>query len=599
MPLRQGGEIIPHLFNIKGKKDFSIKLYEPQYSNFNTEFQEKINELKPYLFALRFKSYVKDKNSEIKALNESKIYLVKELSYDCPSLKKNNLELEDYDFISDLDSNIYFIKVPDNSNFYTMPQFIDSLTEIISIIFNLTDDSRLNDFRLIITRMNVLESLTNNGFLLDEEIDDSKKYCNLQYTFEFGFWNSLYSEITNGENLPEMNWDNTDDLADYFTTKFTIQKPSFNITDFNSNEGVEYLKMLKERLNVDIKTLLKKNRISIQNFNVKLLRDAQSRYEKQFIKKWWDECTSDENKQKSYFDRIYKYRNIIDTFISDNISELIDKVKYDFNFNANEILLKLIDKYTINPDWNPIHIDTSLTDFPEIRELDQYKDYLKFKNEKNKYLFYFDGNLKKIVSENNEKNEETASEKNESKPTAEWGTGAKFNDDGVHKNKKGKSHGSHHDSDSENDKKGKSHGSHHDSDSENDKKVGKTAEEIVIQFFKDNGYSFIDRRGESGESNSDDSFHYDFEYWKNEETHRYLEVKHDGEIYMSNGEKEFGLNFENKAYYDLALVDTNTKNIKFINKFFDFDELTETFENNNKFTAIPVKYKIETKFIKL
>lgn len=582
MPLRQGGEVIPRLFNIKGRDDFKIDIFEPSDSPFNLKFQERFNELKPYLFALRFKSSVKDKDSEIKALNETKIILVSELKYKCPTISEDELELDFFDFVTDLKSNNFYIKIPEDESFFIAPQFQDSLTEIISIIFNLTDESKLNDFRLVISRINGLNSLTENGFLLDEEIDESLKYCNLQYTFEYGFWNYIYTIVTKEEIIPEINWKTPGEITSFVTDKLNIEAPLFDLKDFCSITGIKYLKMLNKIFNIDITLLLKANRISLQNYNIKLLRDIQSKYEKQFIKNWWDECYIDKNKQKDYFTRIFLYRDLIDSLLKSNEFELLEKLKYSLDFDAEKLLIDLVLRYTKGEGWNQIVINPLSNEYSEITELEEYKEYLYLKNNQNRYLFYFPGNLgalKLAETASNDDSDKDSSMKS-IKPIAEWGNGSKpHSNDGRNKG-------------------GRGHGSHNDSASEKSKIIGTTAEEIVIKFFNDNDYSFIDRRGESGESNSDDSFHYDFEYWKGDETHRYLEVKHDGEIYMSIGEKEFGLNFQNKHFYDVALVDIATQKIKFINSFFEFDEDTENFENNTKFKAIPVKYKIETHFIK-
>lgn len=579
MPLRQGGDVIPRLFNIKGKDDFNIQIIKIVDSNYNYKFQDKLNELKPYLFALRFKTNVKDKESEIKALNDSNIILVKELQYKCPSLGPDLLNLDDYDFVTGLTDDNYYIKVPEEDNFFTMPQFQDSLTEILSIIFNLTDESKLNDFRLVISRMNVLSSLTENGFLLDEEIDESNKYCNLKYTQVYKLWDSIYSLYHKGW-LPEQNWKSINEVIDYVVADLHINKPSFDIRDFNSKEGICYLKMLQDTLGISPIQLLKDNRLTLQNYNVKSLKDIQSKYEKQFIKKWWDECNLTKDIQKDYFERIFKYRDLLDTVLQSNESELLDDLKYNIDLNLQDYFEKILLRYTKGEKWNQIKIDFINNNYKEIKELDEYKEILYLKNNKNKYLFYFSGNMEIIKKECSEDTSDSSSTPPQlGQIKAEWGTGKTPEDD----NKKPKQ---------------KHHGSFNESDQGKTKKTGTAAENIVIKYFNDNHFSYIDRRGESGESNSDDSYHYDFEYWKDNEPHRYLEVKHDGDVFMSVDEKEFGLNFENKSYYDMALVDVQNQSINFIKSFFDFEEDTETFENNKNFKATPVKYKIETVFKK-
>jgi hypothetical protein len=583
MPLRQGGDAIPRLFNVKGRKDVNIEIYYNQNCNsiFNLNFQDKLQEIKPYIFALRFKSNVKDKDSEIKKFNDSEIILVNQLLYKCDLISNDVIELDDYDFVSDIDEKQFYIKIPEYEQYHNTPQFQDSLTEIFSIIFNLSDESKLNDFRLVVSRIATLKSLTDNGFLLDEEVDESQKYCELKYTFDYKFWKSVFVQAD--KSLPEKIWKSNNELTDYAVSKLGISKPNFTLNDFNNNAGIAYLNLLKQNLNIDIPCLLKINKLSLCNFNIKKLRDTISVYEKQFITLWWQECNSDSTKQKDYFDRIYLYRELIDIIASKHDDDIINPLKYDLAFDPTAILNTIIKKYTTKDKWNVIEINFHINDYQEIKELDEYKDFFDLKDNDNRYLFYFSGNreiIKKLI-EPTRYECFNSDNQNSLHPSAEWGE-ATAPEIAITNNKAGSRH--------------KSHGSYNLSSDRVNQTIGATAENIVIKYFQENNYSFTDRRGASGESNGDDSFHYDFEYWKNDEPHRYLEVKYDGEIFISYEEKEFGLNFQNKSFYDIALVDIKKQKIKFIEKFFEFNQAEETFENNNKFRAIPVKYKIETKF---
>ncbi|WP_157939871.1 hypothetical protein, partial [Vibrio sp. 10N.261.55.A7] len=184
-PKRSGGKQVPACFGVKNLNDIEVQIEEYKVVDaLSSEFELKMQRLKPYLLSYRFDNLqATQKSTESKWISNVNFVLCSDISCTCEG---NQISLNDSDYIQD--KNNYFIKVNKNrtiENIRRDSNFGDTFAEIICSIFKVNEHK--NDFRNILRddEQDIEHHLRNE--MGSEVLEEARKYLGISDRF-FSFW---------------------------------------------------------------------------------------------------------------------------------------------------------------------------------------------------------------------------------------------------------------------------------------------------------------------------------------------------------------------------------------------------------------------------
>lgn len=580
IPFRKGGEKVPTVLGIKGRRDWIIKIDENTIKDnknelITSQFLKKLNRIRPLILKYRFTSDMSEDYREEQAnkLNKFEIVFVKKLQY---SINEKEDFLRDYEFIQ-FQQTFYFKIVNESSieDLCKQKLFLDAFAEMLSMCFELTDDDLLDSFRLLVSYTDdELQKELDSNISLANDFEEYSKYFDISNTHEYIFWDAVLS--FKGKNTKDFSCSTVNELNKSVMAYLDIPIECPNLYSINKDEHIELLRQIHNKTSIDITSLLKKVGKDIESYNTSKIENQVKLFEKQFLYKLWCKLVKNKTLQSNFVNYRDYYLNAL---FKDKIRE---ELKYSLDFNAETELCNVIFN---DPNFG-FMLDSGIDNetIPTIRIRHFYKQYEEYINQpKNDYRFYFMGYKNDLEILKNKENENNGQNTNDEELDfeEEWGI-ASEKEIPESKNKKN------------------GHGGSHSKRTEKEKlKKGTKAEEAIIKWFKKNNtiYGFNDKRGASESAGGHDSHHIDFEYWKKDDAKkvRYLEVKvsDDGIFKMSSDEFNFGTDEKNIDRYDLVLVSFDPENpkkvkLKFLGGFF----------KESKYTKKITEYEIAVSFIK-
>ena len=575
LPKRIGEDNVKTFFGVKLIQDElkSLKVINQSISTLNEKFILYINKLKPYFLTYRFNTSMDEemKRKEANAIKKLNICLVKEISY------KFNIDevkfLEENGFL-EIDS-IFYIKSSITKDINVLrndPVFCDSIAEVLSIAFKVTDLK--NSFRTVFK-----DSIEESKHLIkvDElsfEYSEAIRFLGISIE-EIDFWTIVFSSV--GKVLPKLISTN-EELESIIKQNIGYNLPSFyslvNFHSFKDENSIEFLKHVNGKFGINIKELLGVNSNGLINYHSKKIINKLHDLKKHFNHSLWHTFNKERAKQSLLISQQTNYDNLLDEIDLENKKfEVIEDyenflkpiIEQTFGFKLTEKIkneIKIIDSY--HKIFKAFNIDENDIDDENDRSLLYFEN-----NEKTVNAF-----VKEISNFEDEKDEEV--NKNIQTGTLHFdaSTSKLLNQNKTKKGSRKKA--------TVGNKQGR-----------RNKRAGKKAELLVYNtLMKDDAVGEVQWvSGYSNTSDKSDKEHYDMRYKLNgKDIWKYLEVKaFNGQYFhLSIAEKDKA--FEESENFEIGLVDGEDI---FILKDLFTDETN--FETNNKFSATPADYIITLK----
>src|SRR5690554_2856645 len=183
LPTRAGNLRMKSLFGVQPLDYIKFNVADNVQSNdkINQQFIDELNNLKPYLFMYRFnKALAKSQeDAELLSLKKLKVKTCNDINISyCLSGQKHILNLNDYEYIQDHESSIFYVKIPQYMNEYVELKndfrFKETVSDIICGALKVTENRK--DFMLLLgehgnNRDKVLEREFENFNVLQREIN--------------------------------------------------------------------------------------------------------------------------------------------------------------------------------------------------------------------------------------------------------------------------------------------------------------------------------------------------------------------------------------------------------------------------------------------
>lgn len=585
MKKRAGEEAFHKYFGTKNKEDIKIVLSNLQEDNCpNSEFTQLLKRLKPYILAYRF-AYAKldeeNKNQNAKVLETLTIKLISYGEYKLDEMESK--AFKNYEFFYNENNQNYYLKVPENIDLFDLTkksEFQNSFSEIVCSAFKLRDNILVKDLRLLISydENELKNRITEDREISLSDIEDCKQRLNIKDSPFYLFWKYLFHLTKKDVVLPE----STDELKHFLKENLNLSNNIFEYTDylnFNSSQGISFLKNIKQLFNVDIKILLINLNQNLREYNLNQLEQKLDFLKPKYVSLLWNYCLN-ENKQNIYIEQRIKFDKLIEDFNLD--IELDYGIELDYNTKVLSKIMSLPPSFDLNCD---IPIENH-------EELPEYKDFSEcVQNTDKKYLLYFPGNIEELkalyfkykqkIADENKQLEEDLSDYENLNITASIVTSKRPPTEIPIPSGKRNT--------------GKNETPHVVDENDNRKKKisGIKAEKIVKAYFIQNKIQYEQKSGMSKDAIGNDNNHYDFYYYNNDDKKIYVEVKstEDNSFYMTEAERKFAE--KNYSRYEIALVNIKTKSILFVKDVFSYIQEDRSFKDNDRFIAIPTQYYVK------
>ena len=581
LPKRTGENRVAKFFGVQLIKDIiaDIQFNVIKENEVSNDLDDYINRLKPYWLSYRLEALKidPDKKDAARNLKELKIQVVKEATYTISDGQV--LSFDDFDFIPK--DNLVVIKYSENTkyeNLRNLPHFCDVIAEIVCVVFKVADLK--NTYRRIFKdgvkeTLHIVQS-DEKEYLLNE----AKKLLGISEE-ELNFWKKVFP----GKIFEA---DNEEKFINSVIENLGLPLPDFykniNFSNLGTKTGVDFLKWLSKHVTLkieDVITLKKLESWHKQQFN-NYIKDYLNLFEQLL----WIECvaSTDRNEKENFFTNLIHFDNEAASIYAHfaNQNSVILEPKYEdivIKWTADkfkiDLRLVLEREMDVSPKYKKI-----LKEYSFGESIDDMEKIIKSENPSLYSLMYFDGFENEVKIE---------CDKQASAKTAEYGDPDDNNNhegDALIIIESALSNGSF--SASNGSRPSHKGGSHNSKGDRNKAASGKKQEDKVKISLLMQGYLV------NHVSTKTDGKHYDIEYKKEGETEwRFLEVKKDsgGYFFLSKAEKETAISKINVEKYDIAIVGDST--IHIIKSPFNFND--ESFEQNTKFHAEPIEYKINFK----
>ena len=391
-PKRQKGITAITIFGLNNIKDIAISLEGmPTISPYQQQFEQWFDSLKPCILAARFNevSDSKQRNTLSKIVSELRIVICDSAQY---SASGKVYELCNYEYIRGDSKYVWYLKYPGQStSFCNNPTLIEHLAELLSSIFNLTDDSV---FELLLSKndASVAKVWVQNRFGY-ETYTDANKYLGRCIDPRMDFCQSI-SAICGVEY---------DDTSFIRMDGSRIDYGNLNI-DFSSLKSalnIEPLQKLFSLLNCTISQFNKQstNRIEYSEVHEKTIRQYFSERLDTFRELLWNALSSTTNKG-SYLSKISEFENYLD------IRKPYEKYSEHFHIDCEKIWNKAVGE-VLGTDIIDNKYPSEIPSFNEwesnLKQFTLQECALIMESSELKSLLYFpDGveNVKTILNEN-------------------------------------------------------------------------------------------------------------------------------------------------------------------------------------------------------
>lgn len=580
LPKRMGENRVAKFFGVQLIKDIiaDIQFNVGKDNDVSNELNDYINRLKPYWLSYRLESLNKDaKTDTARNLKELKIQVVKEATY---TLSDGQiLSFDKFDFIPK--DNLVVIKYSENitlDGLRNLSLFCDVIAEIVCVVFKVADLK--NTYRRIFKdgvkeTLHILKS-DEKEYLLDE----AKKLLGISEE-ELSFWKKVFpGKVTDGDN--ELYFINS--ITENIGAPLPPLYKNIEFSNLGTKTGVEFLKWLSIHVTLKLEDVITTK--TLESWHKQQFNNYIKDYLNLFEKLLWIKCaeSTDRTEKENFFTNYIYFDNeatsIYAHFANQNsiileplYGDLVIKCTADkYKIDLRSVLEREIDV--------SIKYKSILKVYSFGESIEDMEKIIKSENPSLYSLMYFDGFENEVKLE---------CDKQAAAKTAEYGDPEENNnpeDATLTIIESALSNGSI--SSSNGSKSGHKGGSYNSKGDRNKAASGKKQEDRVKNSLEKQGYSVIHV------SNKTDGKHYDLEYKKGGDTEwRFLEVKKDsgGYFFLSKAEKETAISKINVEKYDIAIVGDDT--IHIIKSPFNFND--ESFDQNSKFQAEPIEYKINFK----
>lgn len=485
----------------------------------------------------------KKKDEETRHLINLKIYLISSGKF---SFNGKEQDFEEFDFVSKGDDA--YIRVP-NINFDSLLkklEFLDACAEVLMMQFRLEDIKLKKTFRDVI---NSDVEKTEKEICSDYSQDylrECKELLGLNETPETIFWN----KILESKSLPIFVDSKEKNIAKYVEETLSIVLPpnysDVVFFDVRNDAFIDLLRMVKDVIGVLLSHCL--NEDGLVEYHKEHITNLVLDYIDKFTSLLWKKTNALPIEEKQpridFQDNVRKFR-----YCAQNIDFSDHAFKLDVDYN--DIIVKyareIFDVDLAQEDDNPHHVKYQY-DLPEGNETALPKDLASlvfFEGYDSEFNRFF-GDSEKETTEKMEPADSGALPNIGSNPVISVSVASII----PAEERSGSSMES---------RRAGSRTPHNYSPSteQTKREHGKSAQDSVVRWLKENNYLYHERYSTSQSVDKDDGAHYDIEYKLNGTTEwRFLEVKHvsNDTFDISNGEIEFACLSENKKKYDLALV---------------------------------------------
>ena len=345
LPTRSGNTRMKRLFGINPLDYIKFYLDGDVNSNekINQDFSTELLQLKPAIFTYRFqkgltKSQVESELSSIKSLHVQTCYDIS-IYYELND-KHESLKLNDYEFILDEKSGVFFVKIPFEIESYSELKvnyrFKETLADIICGAIKVFENRK--DFMLLLGESSanwdkVLQREFDNYKVIEKEIlKRFKGTLNSEEKFWRAFFDSLKIEIDSNDLSNREVIHQKLNFSESFDVFYNLTR-EFNFSDLDADENIP--KLLK---------LFKLSGLNVSDFN-------QRGYKHINLVPYWDNKLKTINsefelKRKSYF---FKKEDVKNYFFSCENPISIPKAINDIDFDP-KAYLKAFYSQTLSPD---------------------------------------------------------------------------------------------------------------------------------------------------------------------------------------------------------------------------------------------------------
>lgn len=591
LPRRNGEDKVKKYFGVTLCKTSDLTIINPEDHRESDDFDVFFTRLKPYILAYRIASQKEDKQQKDSAtkLSHLSIRIIKKGSFRYKNDEPK--ELSDYEFVikTEGENSIGFIKVPNYSykEILNKVDFQTSFSEIISIVFKLTDSSDIiKDVRSTLSYSETDLQKIILSDLPEGILEKSYDLLNISISAEYTFWNKVCLLCDINEELPK----DVEQLRKKVKATFDYCKDiHFNELDYETfltAESIRLLRLIQNNQSLQLRDIFVFYNLFTYHKNE--FKTIANKNQNKFNELCWDK---NRLTQKQYKDSIDKYNQSEFEGLAEKYKCLLiddyDSIFYDYIKNEYGVDLS---NYSEVPDFTGKIVDEYLP----------YKD--KISNE-NQYLLYYPGNLEKIIeliNEDEKKKEQqinTTINPDELQFTDEDTERVVLPNKTINPNNQGnpKNNGN---GSSNGNGGGTQGGVVNGSALENTDLIGAESERKVItkleELYGAENVKWVSKYSNTSDRN--DHLHYDIMYRESDnDKWRYLEVKtfsaHSCDI--SSNEIDFAL--QHKLDYDMAFVEGNQ--IHRVKEFFNLKE-GQTIISNDNFTLLNKNYKMYLNFSK-
>lgn len=263
LPMRSGNNRIQTLFGVMALDKIKFKVEQTSsHIQLNEKFEEILNQIKPILFTYRHqKALTKNQaDSELQALKQLKIKTCFDISIQFKLTKDTEtLELQDYEFIQDDVSKIFYVKIPKNYEVYNTLKkewsFKETVADIICGAIKVSENRK--DFMLLLG-----ESPNNWDKILKREFDNyqeiekeiAQKFEGIQTSTE-KFWNILFNAAMIASE--GINFETHTSIYPHLKLMLTLDEfhdfwRTLNYAELSKKRNIEAFKIIFESLSIDI-----------------------------------------------------------------------------------------------------------------------------------------------------------------------------------------------------------------------------------------------------------------------------------------------------------------------------------------------------------